>query len=187
MPGRTCALILLLVCTGAASEVIHEGSEQPYAVRIAQGQSLREALNTATPIRQDGKRFHAYTAWNVDWNFWWHSDASGRCRITRVRTRLAWTIQLPQLEGGTSAQRAQFQRYVQALRQHEQGHMQWGRKAARAIDQGIAALPEAPSCTALEHGANALGRRVLAEHVAGEREYDRSTSYGATQGAQLGH
>jgi predicted secreted Zn-dependent protease len=63
----------------------------------------------------------------------------------------------------------------------------WGRKAARAIDQAIAALPEAPSCTALEHGANALGRRLLAEHVAGEREYDRSISYGATKGAQLGN
>ena len=152
---------------------------------ITEGQSLREALNAATPIRLDGKRFHGYTTWNVDWKFWWYSDAAGRCRITRVGTLLTTTIQLPQLNGGTAEQQAEFQRYAHALRAHEQGHVQWGREAARAIDQGIAALPEAPNCSALERNANALGRRLLAEHIASEQEYDRSTDYGTTQGARL--
>ncbi len=178
---------MLLACAPAAAEVTQDDTERPYNVPIAPGQSLREALNDATPIRENGKRFHGYTAWNVDWKFWWHSSASGRCRITRVNTRLSTTIQLPQLQGGTAAQRETFERYAAALRRHEQGHVQWGRDAARAIDQGISALPEAATCAALERNANALGTRLLAEHVDRERDYDRSTGHGATQGAVVGN
>ncbi|MGP1684645.1 MAG: DUF922 domain-containing protein, partial [Giesbergeria sp.] len=123
--------------------------------------------------------------WNVHWNFWWHSDGAGRCRITRVRTRLTTTVQLPQLYGGTAVQRAAFERYAKALRHHELGHVQWGRDAAQAIDRGIAALPEAANCTALERDANALAKRLLADHVLREPEYDRNTRHGATQGALL--
>ena len=177
------ALSALLACGAACAEVVQEDTELPYTVRIAEGQSLREALNAATPIRQDGKRFHGHTAWNVYWNFWWHSEVGGRCRITRVRTRLTTTVQLPQLQGGTASQRAAFERYASALRHHEQGHVQWARGAAQAIDRGIAVLPEAANCTALEHDANALGKRLLAEHVVRNREYDRNTGHGATQGA----
>lgn len=182
---RTLALAMLLACGVAAAEVVQEDTERPYTAPIAEGQSLRAALNAATPIRQDGKPFHAYTAWNVHWNFWWYSEANGRCRITRVRTRLTTTVQLPQLQGGTPAQQAVFERYARALRHHEQGHVQWGRDAAHAIDRGIAALPTAQDCAGLERQANALGQRLLAEHMARERDYDRSTGHGTTQGAQL--
>lgn len=184
---RAWALSALLACGTAGAEVVQEDTDRPYAVRIAEGQSLREALNAATPIRHDGKRFHGHTAWNVYWNFWWHSDGAGRCRITRVRTRLTTNIQLPQLHGGSTAQRAAFERYTKALRHHELGHVQWGHDAAQSIDEGIAALPEAANCTALEQGANALGQRLLADHVMREPEYDRSTRHGATQGAVLDH
>lgn len=185
MVHRAWALALLPVCAAAAAEVTHEAAQQTYTVRITPGQSLRDAINAATPIHQDGKRFHGYTAWNVDWQFWWHSDASGQCRITRVHTQLATTVQMPQLQGGTADQQAAFERYAKALRQHEEGHVQWGQKAAQAIDQGIAKLPEAANCSALEQNANALGQRLLQAHVEREKEYDRSTRNGATQGAQL--
>ena len=76
-------------------------------------------------------------------------------------------------------------RYARALRQHEQGHVQFGRQAAQSIDQGIAALPEAPDCPTLERQANALGHRLLAAQAAQEKAYDRDTRHGATQGAQV--
>ena len=178
-------LTLHFACTSVWGAVFQEHAEQPYTIAIAPGQSLREALNAATPVRHDGKRFHAFTAWNVTWNFWWRSNADGTCRITRVQTRLVSTMQLPRLEGGSPSQRAAFDRYEQALRQHEQGHVQQGRAAARAIDQAIADLPAASNCPSLEREANALGLRLLAVQVDSEKEYDRSTGYGATQGAKL--
>lgn len=178
-----CALVVL--CTGAAAEVREEHAHAPYPVHARADQTLREALNAATPITSDGKRFHGYTHWNVRWNFWWQEDDRGRCRITRVATQLTTRIQMPELRSSTPAQEAQFRRYHQALYAHEQGHVRFGRQAAQAVDQGIAALPEASDCATLERQANALGYRLLAEQVAAEKAYDRSTGHGATQGAKL--
>lgn len=178
-----CALALTTHLVRA--EVQEEHAHDPYPVPIQPDQTLRQALYDATPIAVEGRRFHGYTHWNVRWNFWWNSDASGRCRITRVKTRLHTRIQLPELQAGTPEQQARFARYAQALHQHEQSHVQFGRSAAQAIDQGIAALPEAPDCPTLERQANALGQRLLSEHTAQERAYDRSTGHGATEGVRL--
>lgn len=176
---------LLLACSIATAEVTEEHAEQPYTVDIQPGQTLRQALNAATPIREGGQRFHGHTQWNVHWSFWWNRDAAGHCRIARVSTRLSTHIQMPVLRTATDAQQARFARYARALHQHEQGHVQFGRRAAQSIDQGIAALSEAPDCSTLERQANALGHRLLAEQATLEKTYDRDTRHGATQGAQV--
>ena len=183
--GGALAAVLTLLPAAAGAEVQEEHTRAPYPVHMQPSQSLREALNAATPIASDGQRFHGHTQWNVRWNFWWQSDATGRCRIGRVRTHLHTRVQLPELHARTAAQEAQFRRYIQALQAHEQGHVQFGRQAAQAIDQGIAALPAAPDCATLAQQANALGERLLAEEVAREKAYDRATRHGAAQGAQL--
>lgn len=176
---------LALPGTAARADVQEEHQSAPYPVHARADHSLREALNAATPILSEGKRFHGYTHWNVRWNFWWQQDAAGRCRITRVATRLRTRIQMPELRSSTAAQQAQFRRYREALHAHEQEHVEFGRKAAQAIDRGIAALPPAPDCPTLEQQANALGQRLLAEQAQQERAYDQRTRHGATQGALL--
>jgi predicted secreted Zn-dependent protease len=178
-----CALACLTLA--AQAEVQESHALEPYPVHARPGQTLREALNAATPITSGGQRFHGYTHWNVRWNFWWQQDGAGRCRITRVSTRLQSRIQMPELATGTVAQTAAFARYHAALYQHELGHVEFGRKAAQAIDRGIAALPPAPDCPTLEQQANALGQRLLAEQAQQERDYDQRTRHGATQGALL--
>lgn len=183
------AALLLALCTaaaGAQAAVAQEHAERPYPVYAQPSDTLRQALNAATPISVDGKRFHGYTRWNVRWTFRWQSDASGRCRITEVTTRLRTEVQLPELRRATPQQRALFDRYLPALSRHEQGHVQFGRDAAHAIDQGIAQLPTAPDCATLERQANALGHRLLREHAEREKQYDRDTRHGASQGARLG-
>lgn len=179
-------VLAALVCAGAAqAAVTEEYIQQPYPVRAQPGETLRKALNAATPIAVDGQRFHGYTRWNVRWTFRWWREASGRCAITEVTTRLRTEVQLPELRSGTPAQQAVFDRYLSALSHHEEGHVQFGRDAAQAIDEGIAALPAAPDCAALERRANTLGHRLLREHAEREKQYDRDTRHGASQGARL--
>ena len=183
-----CAALLLSLCAAAASAqaaVAEEHAERPYAVDAQPSDTLREALNAATPIRVGGQRFHGYTRWNVRWSFRWQSDTSGRCRITEVATRLRTEVQLPELRRATPQQRALFDPYLFALSRHEQGHVQFGREAARAIDQGIAQLPAERDCATLERQANALGHRLLREHAERDQQYDRDTRHGASQGARL--
>jgi predicted secreted Zn-dependent protease len=171
------------VCAHAA--VTEEHADRPYVVYAQPADTLKQALNAATPITVGGQRFHGHTRWDVRWTFRWWSEASGRCRITEVTTRLRSEVQLPQLQRATPEQRALFERYLPALSRHEQGHVQFGRDAARAIDQGIAQLPTAPDCATLEREANALGHRLLREHAEREKLYDRDTRHGASQGAKL--
>lgn len=185
----TAALLLtLLLCAtahGARAAVTEEHEDRYYPVHMEPSYTLREALNAATPISVDGRRFHGHTRWTVRWTFRWWREPAGTCRITQVTTRLRTTVQLPELVGATPAQQARFDRYVAALARHEQGHVQFGREAAQAIDEGIALLPAAPDCATLERQANALGHRLLREHAEREKKYDRDTRHGASQGARL--
>lgn len=182
LPGA----LAVLICTAAAQAAVTEQAiQRPYTVHVQPGETLRQALNGATPIAVNGERFHGYTRWNVRWTFRWWREASGRCSITEVQTHLRTEVQLPQLRTATPAQQAVFDRYLSALSRHEQGHEQFGRDAAQAIDEGIARLPAAKDCATLERTANALGHRLLREHTEREKAYDQHTGHGATQGARL--
>jgi predicted secreted Zn-dependent protease len=179
------AAVLVSTGTPTGAVVTEEFIHQPYTVRAQPDESLRQAINAATPITVDGRRFHGYTRWNVRWTFRWWREASGRCTITEVTTRLRVELQLPDLQRATARQRAEFDRYLPALSEHEHGHVQFGRDAARAVDQGIAQLPAEAECATLERRANALGHSVLRDYVEREKRYDQSTGHGATQGARL--
>jgi predicted secreted Zn-dependent protease len=177
--------ILLLWTVTAQGEVHEKLTQSQYDVRGDGGSSLLSLLNAATPIVFEGKKYHAFTSWNVRWNFRWFAEPDGRCRVTSTAIELTSNMRLPNLLGGSTQQRQAFYPYVSALRTHEFGHYQIGKDAADAIDRGIQGLPAASSCRELEQNANALGLRLLAEHQARERQYDQSTGYGKTQGASL--
>jgi predicted secreted Zn-dependent protease len=53
------------------------------------------------------------------------------------------------------------------------------------VEDGIRGLPAQPDCRILEERANALGNRLIGEHESKDREYDRRTNYGETQGAWI--
>ena len=165
--------------------VQEEFHPKPYAVHARPDELLRQAINAATPITVNGQRFHGYTRWNVRWTFRWWRETSGRCTITDVTTRLRVELQLPDLQRATARQQAEFDLYLPALKQHEQGHVQFGRDAARLVDEGIAQLPAEAECATLERRANALGQRIVQDHVEREKRYDLDTGHGATQGAKL--
>lgn len=179
------AAVLLAALPAALAAVLEEHVQRPYPVHARPDESLRQALQAATPIVENGRRFHGYTRWTVRWTYRWWRESDGRCRITDVTVRLRSEVQLPELRTASPAQRAVFERYLRALSRHEDGHVQFGRDAAQAIDQGIAALPVAPDCPTLERQANALGQRLLDDHVARERQYDQTTGHGVSQGARL--
>lgn len=180
-----CAVLAFGFASTAAANVHEKFSESQYDVHGDEESSLLNLLNTATPIVFEGKKYHAFTSWNVRWNFRRSRAPDGRCRITSVAVHLTSTMQLPRLIGGSLRQRQQFYPYLAALRTHEFGHYQFGKDAADAIDRGIYNLPSVASCRVLAQDANTLGYRVLADYRVRERRYDESTGYGKTQGASL--
>jgi predicted secreted Zn-dependent protease len=166
---------------GVSEQVEH----RYYDVDQRPGESLLSALNAASPVRDGGRTFHAFTAWNVHWQFHWKAAAGGTCRITGVNTRLAVTMTLPRLRSTDALAAASFRRYYPALLVHEEGHRSLARGVAQEIDRRIDSLPPMERCADLEREANRLGHALVEDGRQREIEYDRSTRQGCTQGACL--
>ncbi len=183
MKHAACSMLLLAVAQTASAEVIENLDHIDYTATPRRGQTLRQALDAASPIREEGKLYHGYTKWHVRWNFRWWREADGRCRITEVTTHLDLDITLPELEGGTPAMQERFARFREALSEHEDGHAQIARDAAESVDQDILDLPEMASCELLEETANQLGHEHLDAAGRKSKRYDRDTEHGRSQGA----
>ncbi len=178
MPILLLVILALLPFSQAAADVIEKVDTVTYTATATPERTLRQILIAATPIRHEGRRFHGYTNWNIRWNYRWFRAPNGACRITEVTTDLRVTVQLPALSGGSEAQRRRFDTYLDALRAHEDEHVELSRQAAHRIDREIAALPAVYGCHVLEEQADALGHRILAEFREKEKQYDRKTEHG---------
>jgi len=176
-----CCLLSLPV----RAEVHEQLRFKHYDVVWKDSQTLLQALDRATPIRRDGRRFHGYAAWKLHWRFSWQPTPDGRCRIDQVNTRLSTEITLPSLRGGSREVVQRFEGYLTALREHELGHYRIAQATAQRVDQGIRALPVMASCETLEQSANALGYGLVEQAREEEVAYDRETQFGRTQGAWL--
>jgi predicted secreted Zn-dependent protease len=173
-----CALLPL----AAVAQVGDQLSYTYYEVNVRSGK-LAPQINAQTPIRQDGVHY-ARTQWNVSWRFRWN-EGPGGCRFTSVNVNLRTEITLPRLNGASPQQAALFERFMPALREHETGHHQIAQEAARAIDAQLRGIPAMDTCPALEAQANRDAQRILERYREKERQYDRDTGHGKTQGAWL--
>lgn len=181
-----CLLFLLTnQPPNAAAEVLETYAQDSYRVAAPAGSSLKNSLNRATPIRQNGELFHAYTRWHIDWRFWWNRFDNGRCEITRTTTQLRLTVTLPELGDASTSLRDEFERYRERLQFHESGHVRLARETAQAIDRAIRDLPPQRNCSELEAAANAAAYRLLEAGNQRNRDYDRQTGHGRQQGAWL--
>ncbi len=179
------ALVSLAFCQAATANVSGTLTYSYYVATAKPGTAISAALNQASPFRQGGKVFHAYTKWYVNWHYHWNEQPDGSCRMDDVQVALDSTIHLPALVNESDEQHTRFMTYLLALRRHELGHVDFGKQAARAIDAGILSLPEMRSCAELESAGNRLGNRMLDQFRHQEFEYDVTTGHGKTQGARL--
>lgn len=148
---------------------------------------LNNALDQQSPIIFNGTKYRGNTQWQVNWNYrWWETGNS--CKITTAKTTLTVTYTLPQIAKNHPVNpetRQIFDRYLQALYQHEQNHKNFGLAAAREIEKSLLNLPAFSTCTQLEKTANQVGQRLIETYHQREIEYDRQTDHGRTEGVTL--
>jgi len=176
---------LALAALTAQAEVTEDFNTRYYDVKATAGKSLSEAVSAASSIAVAGKKFHGLTEWRVNWSWYHRYEADGRCFITSVKVALTGEMLLPRLSDATPTQSAEFERYLGALQEHENGHRRIGQEAARDIERILLALPQFPNCKQLETEAHARARARLDLHMERDKEYDRNTGHGRTQGAVL--
>lgn len=178
-------LLMLLSAGTARAELTAHLDYQYYEVPAHRFMSLREELNAASPVHEDGRTFHAHTNWHVYWHFQYRELPGGGCAIDSAHTELTATIILPGPADPAIARDRAFVTYLAALKVHEQGHYQIGRETAAAIDRGLLALPPQDTCTGLGITASDFANAQLARARDTESAYDRDTGHGRTQGATL--
>lgn len=147
-----------------------------YVVRGEAGPEVRKQLNRKGPQGYD-----AYTSWNILWNFTYRKKG-GKCVMQSVATRVDIRHTMPRLETGSSELKKSFNKYLESLQVHEDGHAEIGRDVARRIDQGIKGLSDL-TCEKLGVRANALGYKIIKEGNALDLKYDAETGHGQSQGA----
>lgn len=109
----------------------------------------------------------------------------GVCRVEDLSVRLRLEVTLPEWTDAPAAShdlRQRWNRYIRALRIHEDGHVRRARQGGRMLMEALAGL-EAPDCERLNDLVRREAERMMGRIRDLQRDYDRDTGHGRTQGA----
>ena len=175
-------------CTSQASLVEKVAGYEFFGARAADaGHSLRQRLLVSSDYAGRQKRFTGQTDWHIEWRACLEAHGKG-CRVSGVVSTVNVTYTLPRWADREAAPphlRERWDRYITSLAAHEKGHGTIAHHVADMIDEALVGLVDDDSCDALTAEA---ARRVEGVMQRGEdlqREYDRATGHGSTQGAQF--
>lgn len=159
-------------------------SVEYYDVSGTTAAELRLSLNKSRPGGQKSPFGDGRTVWHVTWNYQYAKQ--DQCAITSVSITADIKTVLPRWSpapGLPPNLGARWDAYMSALKVHEKGHADFGRDAARAVEQRLRELASFPDCPLLEAAVKDAGEGVIAEFSKKELGYDLRTAHGVTQGA----
>ena len=131
------------------------------------------------------KGYHAYTQWFVRYNYT-RELQNGRCGVTEVKTSMTGDVLMPRWSNRRGASPdlvARWERYETALRAHEEGHLDTGRELADVLVGELKNVPPRSDCGALDAAVRARFDELLRTYQEKDKDYDRTTGHGRTQGA----
>ena len=181
--GLLFFMFLLAASQGALAEPRINEKREYYDIRGRSESELKSELNSKGVY--DGRMNDAYTKWYVRWNYGYQSGPDG-CSLKEVRTSADINIKLPRWKNendGPADVREKWSRFIKALEEHENGHLDFGVKTATEIDEALLHMPAYPDCEQMGNAANDKANEILGKYLAEEKAYDAQTNHGVTQGA----
>ena len=161
----------------------HE-AEVRYDVRGLTDRAIAASL-AREARRVTGSRFRGRHDWRIRWEYRYAADDVAGCAITTSAVHLESTTVLPRWVDRVHADSdliTKWDRYIAALREHEEGHRDRAYRAAAEIQRALRRL-RTSSCTLMAAEANRVAQDLLRRHRRQQADYDRETNHGATQGA----
>lgn len=131
-----------------------------------------------------GRQFAGKTDWLLSYQYQPHMEA-GACKVESVTTKLALSMTLPRWSpppGAPGDLIGRWERFMSALRVHEDGHVQDARNLESAAKRALLALSSS-NCGALASAMRARFDQLLEQGRARDRDYDQQTGHGKTQDA----
>jgi len=177
--------LLLALASSALAEPTVTISYDYYEIEGWTADDLRQQMDRHGIRWTDGNTFDAYTAWNVNWHYRYRI-IDGECSMIKVTTTVKVVFRLPRwtdYENAPVDLQKKWDIYMQALKHHEDGHKDFGIKAAAEIERALAELEPAESCEELTETANDRGQQIISKYAEAEKDYDAETNFGKTQGA----
>ncbi len=181
---RALFVLILLFPNCAYAALLVSNKYKYYAIDPRSIDDLLPSLNRASPIQEDGETFHGHTYTHIKWNFRWRSG-SNRCWIESVRTEVAVTFTLPQLQNHNVEINVIWNQWYPKLLIHEENHKNNGIQTAENIEQSIQNMHAYSSCDELEMRANEIGYDYIAKLKKLNDNYDKRTNHGESEGASL--
>ena len=156
-----------------------------YDIQGSTAKQLRSQLNQLGVVDpKTGKRFDGYTSWRVWWNYRYR-PIGNQCQIAQVTVNVQVVYTMPRWNPSATASmdlRNRWNRYITALRLHEDGHKNHGVKAGQDILKTLNNLTT-DSCQRIGDIANRKGDAIIKQYNLKDIDYDRLTQHGLTQGA----
>jgi predicted secreted Zn-dependent protease len=151
----------------------------PYAVAGRNAAAVRRAIDAVRPTDpNDGQRVDGLSHYEFRWR--WHRDGQGKCTAAPEDVTFSATVTVPRLAENDppSRLRDQFDRYLQSLLGHEEGHIRyaWNHRG------DIATAINAATCDTAKAAAMAALKAIAAHDI----EYDKATRHGRTTGVPFG-
>jgi predicted secreted Zn-dependent protease len=139
------------------------------------------------PPGADGKRYPAQTKWNIQWKLR-HVQEGVSCNVKEAAVLVGVAQIMPRWRGeaqGSAALKARWQKFVEAVKRHEDVHKDNAIKAGKEIESALLAVKPHSNCEDLTASANAMAEEIVGKYRKLDEDYDRSTNFGRSQGATL--
>ncbi|MGQ0510078.1 MAG: DUF922 domain-containing protein [Betaproteobacteria bacterium] len=148
-----------------------------YEVQGSDFNSLLGALNARGA-------FHGRADWKLSYRYQTRMAAGG-CGVSSLTTDLDLQMILPRWSPPAGVKGdlvSRWERYMAALRLHEEGHLDHGRGAEKEFI-ALATAMTASDCASLDRALRDRFSKLIADYQARDRDYDKRTEHGRTQGA----
>jgi predicted secreted Zn-dependent protease len=141
-------------------------------------------FNAVLSSMMAGREFAGSTHWSLSYEYR-PRMAAGICKADSVTTRLELSMTLPHWSpppGVRAELIGRWERFISALRAHEDGHVRDAIDLESAAKRALLSL-SSESCRALDAAMRERFDQLLEQGRARDRDYDAQTRHGDTQGA----
>lgn len=148
---------------------------------------ISQSVFKNTPVKMNGGRFGAVTHNSFSTSYSAVPTSQGGCEVKNARVVLDSTIVLPRLiqAGQSPIVLAEWERYIGALRAHEQLHANNGKFTAETLASRLYAFKSNLPCPQMRLRLDEAVDRLIQNMGAWDQRLDAETQHGKTQGAFL--
>lgn len=147
---------------------------------------LSEMLAKGPPATfEPGKRYFARAEYSVGWSYRFKPSPDG-CALTEFDVSVDTTYTYPLWEDREEAGdrlNAYWDHFLSRIEIHERGHGDRALGTGVDVAKALKALAPAVTCDALEAEIGAAAKATMKIGEKKQRDYDRETNHGQTQGA----